>query len=308
MRLLFYNDFIPGVLKDGNVVGISDAIRDIPHVTPHDWMSGLIANFDRYRSNIEEHASHASGTPVGQVRLRPPLPKPVHIVCMAANYLENGALKEPRPINAFLKSSNSIIGDGDTIVMPPDKANIFHHEAELGLIVGKEATDVKAENVYDHVFGYTNFIDASARGLHRSSFLLGKSWNTFGPIGPYIVTADEVPDPQNLQVKLWSNGDLRQNYNTNDMGYSIPRSFEWACSIATLLPGDVIACGTNHQGLSAIQDGDKLEIEIADFGKLTVTVKDDLKRQWPRGIDQATADRVAGRSQTGGFGEPATPA
>ncbi len=307
MKLLFFNDFVPGVLKDGNVVDISEVIRDIPHVTPQDWMSGLIANFARYRDRLEEAANRSGGVPVGQVRLRPPLPKPIHIVAMAVNYLEDGAIKEPRPINAFLKSTNGVIGDGDTLILPPDKAHIFHHEAELGLVIGKEATDVKAADAYNHIFGYVNFIDGSARGLHQSSFFLGKSWNTFGPMGPYLVTADEVADPQSLPVRLWVNGDPRHDYSTSDMAYDIPRIMEWASSIATLSPGDLIACGTNHQGIGAIQDGDRMEMEIDGLGKLTILVKDELKREWPRGIDKATADRVAGRATTGGFGQPATP-
>ncbi|PKB68527.1 MAG: hypothetical protein BZY82_00645 [SAR202 cluster bacterium Io17-Chloro-G3] len=305
MKLLFYNDFVPGVLKGENVVDITNVIKDVSHVTPQDWMSGLISNFDQYKSDIETAVDKAAGIPVSQIRLRSPLPKPVHMVCMVGNYLENGALKLANPLNAFLKSSSSVIGNNDTVVLPPDKASIFHHEAELGIVVGNGATDVNSKDVWNHIFGYVNFIDVSARGLHPASFLWGKSWDTFGPIGPYIVTADEVADAQNLSVKLWVNGELRQNYTTADMGRDIPDTFEWVTTIASLTPGDIIACGTNHQGLSALQDGDKLEIEIADFGKLTVFVKDDLKREWPRGVDQATADRIAGRTQTGGFGAPA---
>ena len=308
MKLLFFNDFVPGVLKGETVVDISEAIREIPHVTPHDWMSGLIANFERYRARLEEVVEGATSIPLEEVRVRPPLPKPVHIVAMAVTYLENGALKEPRPLHAFLKSSNSVIGNGDTVVLPPDRADIFHHEAELALVVGKEAANVKAGEAYRHIFGYANFIDVSARGLHPASFLWGKSWNTFGPMGPFLVTADEVADPMDLRVRLRVNGDLRQDYSTGDLGHDIPHIFEWACSIATLLPGDIIACGTNHQDLGAIQDGDRIDMETAGLGTLAVTVRDDLKREWPRGIDEATADRMAGRTTTGGFGRPAEPA
>ena len=307
MKLCFFNDFIPGVLKNDRVVDVSDIIRDIPHVTLQDWVSGLIGNFEQYRARLEEAADRSRGIPVNQVRLRAPLPKPVHMVCMAANYLESGALREPRPLNAFLKSPNSVIGNGDTVVLPPDKANIFHHEAEVALVIGKEATDVKAADAYDYIFGYVNFIDVSARGLHEASFFWGKSWDTFAPMGPFLVTADEVKEPQDLPIKLWVNGELRQDYSTKDMGHDIAHTVEWCSSIATLLPGDLIACGTNHQGLSALQDGDKVEMEVSSFGKLTVSVRDDLKREWPRQIDQATADRVAGRTAAGGFGQATTP-
>ncbi|MCZ6891232.1 MAG: fumarylacetoacetate hydrolase family protein [Chloroflexi bacterium] len=309
MKLLFFDDFIPGVLRGDTVVDISRVIADIPHVTPHDWMSGLIAGFSRYRDRIEEALNASSpGVPVGEVRLRPPLPKPVNLVCMAANFLEDAAIKEPKPLNAFLKSPNCVIGNGDTVVLPPDKADIFHHEAELALVIGREAADVKAADAYSHIFGYVNFIDVSARGLHQNSLFIGKSWDSFGPMGPFLVTADEVPDPQHLPVKLWVNGELRQDYTTADMGVDIPHTFEWVTSIATLNPGDLLSCGTNHQGLSALQDGDRVEMEAAGLGRLTVTVRDDLKREWPRGIDRGTADRVAGRAKAGGFGRPTTPA
>ena len=101
-------------------------------------------------------------------------------------------------------------------------------------------------------------------------------------MGPAIVTADEVSDPQNLQVKLWVQGDLRQDYNTNDMGHTIKQTLAWITWITTLQPGDMVACGTNHRGLGPLQDGDKMEVEIADFGRLTNQVSDAKKRSWPR--------------------------
>lgn len=308
MKLLFYNDFIPAVLQGKTIVNISEAISDIPHVTPHDWMSGLIASFDQYRGKIEKIASASSGVPIDQVRIRPPLPKPVNLVCMAANFLEDAAIKEPKPLNAFLKSSSSIIGDGDTIVLPSDQADIFHHEAELAIVVGRESTNVTAADTYTHIFGYVNFIDVSARGLHENSLFLGKSWESFGPMGPFLVTADEVPKPQDLRVKLWVNGKLRQNYSTADMGVDIPHTFEWITAITTLNPGDLLSCGTNHQGLGALQHGDCVEMETEGLGRLTTAVRDDLKREWTREIDKGTADRVAGRAKEGGFGKPTTPA
>jgi len=297
MKLVFFDDFTLGVLKDGNVVDVSQAVRDVPHVTPQDLMNGVIAEFGRLRTRLEEAATKSAGVPTSQVRLRPPLPKPSKIVAMAANYLEFGARREnPPTINAFLKASSAVIGPGDTIVLPDAPATIFHHEAELGVVIGKEATAIKAENAYDYIFGYVNFIDASARGLHGHSFYWMKSWDTLAPMGPCIVTADEIADPQNLPVKLWVNGELRHDFPTSDMAYSIARCVEWSSMITTLEPGDIIATGTNHQGIGAIQDGDVIEMEIEGLERLVVHVKDDLKRAWPRGIDQATADWVAGRT------------
>jgi len=134
----------------------------------------------------------------------------------------------------------------------------------------------------DYIFGYTNFIDGSARGLPAGGFFHMKSRDTFAPIGPYIVTADEIRDPQKLQIRLWNNGTLMQNFNTDDMAHKIPRCIEWVSAIHTLEPGDVLATGTNHRGLNPFHDGDKVEIEIEKVGRLRFNVKDELKRTWAR--------------------------
>ena len=302
MKLVMFNDFVPGVLDGNRVVDISSAVSDIPHMSPQELMSGIIANFDSLKGGIEDLVSSSDGVDRSDVRLRSPLPKPTQIVAMAANYMEHGAREAPAPINAFLKSSNSIIGDGDTLVLPDAPAAIFHHEAELGVVIGTEAKNVAAADAYQYIFGYVNFIDGSARGVGGNSFFQGKSWDTFGPVGPCLVTADEVDDPQNVNIRLWVNGRLRQDFSTSDMAYNIARCIEWASGITTLEPGDILATGTNHQGLGAMQDGDVIEMHIDGLDKLTINVRDDLKREWPREIDQATADFAAGRTTSGGFG------
>src|SRR5246127_3298361 len=104
-----------------------------------------------------------------------------------------------------------------------------------------------------------------------------KARETFAPIGPYIVTADEITNPQKLQVKLWVNGTLKQNFNTDDMAHKIPRCIEWMSSIHPMEPGDILATGTNHRGLSAFMDGDVVELETEGLGRLKFNVKDDLK-------------------------------
>ena len=109
-----------------------------------------------------------------------------------------------------------------------------------------------------------------------------KGRHTFAPIGPYLVTADEIANPQNLQVTLTNNGIVQQNFNTDDMAQQIPRIIEWVSSIHELSPGDVIATGTNHRGLSAFQDGDKIELEVEGLDTLRFNIRDDLKRAWPR--------------------------
>ena len=285
MKLLYYDDFKLGVLKGDSVVDVSGVVKDIPHTSPHDLINRLIEGFSQHRGRLEEAVERGSGVPVSQVRIRPPLPKPYNIEAMAVNYMEDGTRERPASIDAFHKSSSCVIGNGDTMVLPDVPATIFEGEAELALVISKRATKVRAEDAYDYIFGYLNFIDGSSRGFQpdgRHSFYWGKSWDTFAPIGPYLITADEVPDPQNLQVRLWVNETLKQNFNTSDMAHKIPRVVEWVSSLHTLEPGDIIATGTNHRGLSAFQDGDKIEIETEGLGRLHFDVRDDLERTWAR--------------------------
>jgi len=284
MKLLFFDDFKLGVLKGDAVVDVSDVVRSIPHTGPHNLLSGLIERFADYKGRLEEAAQRGQGVAVSQVRIRPPVPKPYNIVCMAVNYMEDGTRSEPAPINAFHKSPNSVIGHGDTMVLPDAPATIFEGEAELALVIGKPASHVRSAEAMDYIFGYLNFIDGSARGLipTNNSFYQMKSRDTFAPMGPYLVTADEIPDPLKLQVRLWVNGILKQNYNTSDMAHKIPRVIEWISSIHSLEPGDVVATGTNHRGLSAFQNEDVIEIETEGLGRLRFNVRDDLQRTWGR--------------------------
>ena len=284
MKLLYFDDFKLGVLKGDAVIDVSPTVRDIPHAGPHDLISGLIVRFADYRRRLEEAVERERGVPLGQVRIRPPLPKPDNIVAMAVNYMEDGTRAEPAPLNAFHKSPNAVIGDGDTMVLPDVPATIFEGEAEVAVVIGKRASHVGAADAMAHVFGYLNFIDGSARGLLPSgnTFYQMKSRDTFAPMGPYLVTADEVADPHRLQVRLWVNGALKQNFNTSDMAHKIPRCIEWVSGIHTLEPGDVLATGTNHRGLSAFQNGDLIELETEGLGRLRVHVRDDLKRTWAR--------------------------
>jgi 2-keto-4-pentenoate hydratase/2-oxohepta-3-ene-1,7-dioic acid hydratase in catechol pathway len=284
MKLLFFDDFRLGVLQGDQVVDVSDVVKDIPHFEPQHLIRGLIERFEDYRGRLEQAAARGQGRPVAQVRVRPPLPRPSNIVCMAVNYMEDGTRSEPAPINAFMKSPNAIIGPGDTMVLPDAPATIFEGEAEVALVIGKSATGVSADRAMDYVFGYVNFIDGSARGLPpmQNSFYQMKSRDTFAPIGPYLVTADEIPNAQKLAIKLWNNGTLYQSFNTDDMAHKIPRCIEWATSIHSLEPGDILATGTNHRGLNPFMDGDTVELETEGLGRLRFSVKDQLGRTWAR--------------------------
>lgn len=284
MRLCYFNDFRLGVVKGENVVDITDAVKDLPHLHTRDLVIALIDKWDSYKPKVEKAANEGKGVPLSGVKLRAPVPRPGNIVCMAVNYMEDGTLKEKPHINAFHKAANAVIGDGDTMVLPDAAATIFEGEAELALVIGKRATRVSQADAMKYVFGYTCFIDGSARNLPPTNnvFFQAKSRDTFAPIGPVLVTADEIPDPQNLDITLTNNGKVFQKFNTNDMAHQIPRCIEWASSIHTLEPGDVVATGTNHRGLNPYMDGDKIELTIEKIGTLHVNVKDDLKRTWQR--------------------------
>jgi 2-keto-4-pentenoate hydratase/2-oxohepta-3-ene-1,7-dioic acid hydratase in catechol pathway len=284
MKLAYFNDYQLGVVKGDTIVDVSGLVKDIPHTGPHNLISGLIERFADYRPRLEDAAARGQAIPLASVKIRPPLPKPVNIECMAVNYMENGTLKEPAPINGFHKSPSAVIGQDDTMVLPDVPAGIFEGEAELAVVIGKRASHVRAADAMNYVFGYTNFIDGSARALPPPGnvFYQMKSRDTFAPIGPYLVTADEIKDPHRLPVRLWVNGTLKQNFNTDDMAHNIPRCIEWVTSIHTLEPGDILATGTNHRGLSAFQDGDRVELECEGLGRLRINVRDDLKRTWAR--------------------------
>src|SRR5476649_1829537 len=284
VKLCYFNDYRLGVIKGDTVVDITDAVKDLPHRDTRDLIVGLIADWEARKAKVEKAAADGKGVPLSGVRLRAPVPRPGNIDCMAVNYMEDGTLKEKPAINAFHKAATAVIGDGDTMVLPDVPAGIFEGEAELALVIGKRAKNVSQADAMKHIFGYTCFIDGSARGLPPPGnvFFQMKSRTTFAPMGPWLVTADEIPDPQKLAIELKNNGVSMQKFNTDDMAHQIPRCIEWLSSIHTLEPGDVVATGTNHRGLNSFMDGDKVELTIEKVGTLKFNVKDELKRTWAR--------------------------
>ena len=268
MKLCYFNDFRLGVIKGDQVVDITDAVKDLPHRDTRDLILGVIEHWDTYKVRVEKAGNEGKGVPLSGVRLRAPVPRPGNIDCMAVNYMEDGTLKEKPAINAFHKASTAVIGDGDTMVLPDAPASIFEGEAELALIIGKRAKNVSQADAMKYIFGYTCFIDGSARGLPPPGnvFFQMKSRETFAPLGPY----------------LKNNGVTMQKFNTDDMAHQIPRCIEWLSSIHTLEPGDVVATGTNHRGLNSFMDGDKIELTIEKVGTLRFNIKDEHKRTWAR--------------------------
>jgi 2-keto-4-pentenoate hydratase/2-oxohepta-3-ene-1,7-dioic acid hydratase in catechol pathway len=278
----------PGVWTDGGVVDVSAATAELVAPSPQHLMEQVIDNFDALRPDLERLAARSLALPLDVIRLRPPLPRPGKILACIGNYWEHEQ-REPRPLNMFLKNSDAVIGPDDTIVLPElTEPYMFQHEAELAIVMRGPAKSVKAADWRKAVFGYTGLIDVSARAEARFTWRrgswMGKSFDTFAPLGPCIATADEIEDPNKLWVKFWNNGDLRHDYVTDDMEHPVPVLVEWATAIMTMHSGDVIACGTNHEGLGPLQDGEVCEIEVEKVGRMTVHVRDPLKRQWERGI------------------------
>ena len=276
----------PGLLTERGVVSVASTVErgHMPQLT----MQSLIDDFDRLQPALERLAAEGEALPLDTVRLRAPLPRPGKILCCIANYWEH-AQREARPLNMFLKNPEAVVGPGDTIILPEfTEPWIFMHEAELALVIKGPAKKVNQADWRSAVFGYTCLIDVSARGEGRRTWKagswLGKSFDTFAPIGPCIATADEIPEPNDLVVRFWNDGQLRHNYNTDDMEHRVPELVEFASTIMTLNSGDLIACGTNHEGLGALQDGETVEIEIEPIGRMSLKVADPLKRSWERGI------------------------
>jgi len=273
-----------GVMKGEGVVDVTDSVADLPHLDPRGLINAVIAAFETARPRIEDAVGSQPTIPLGDVTLRPPLPLPRQIDCMARNYMEDGTLAEPPAINGFHKSPSAIIGPGDTMMLGDVPAGVFEGEAELALVIGKRARNVSQADAMDHVFGYMNFIDGSARDLPPAGnvFFQVKSRETFAPIGPYLVTADEIADPHDLPVKLTVNGTVMQDFNTSDMAHKIPRCIEWLSAMHTLEPGDIVATGTNHRGLNPFMDGDHVTLEVGPLGVLRIGVSDPLQRSWAR--------------------------
>src|SRR6516162_1282307 len=190
----------PGVLTDRGVVSIAGSVER--SYTPQLTMQTLIDAFDRLRPALEREAARGEALPLGSVRLLPPLPRPGKILCCIANYWEH-AQREARPLNMFMKNPEAVVGPGDTIVLPEfTEPWIFMHEAELALVIKGPAKKVKAENWRSAVFGYTGMIDVSARAEGRRTWKagswLGKSFDTFAPLGPCLATLDEIPNPNDV--------------------------------------------------------------------------------------------------------------
>ena len=158
-----------------------------PYHTPQELIQMVIKDFENLRPTIENTVRHGTVTALDSISFKAPVPRPGQLVCLAGNYIEPDSPSRG-DFNAFLKSPTGIIATQDTVELPEADVTVFHFEPELAIVIGKTAKHLTEENALDFVFGYTQFIDVSARGL-PGGFFLGKSWHTFAPMGPILVTA-----------------------------------------------------------------------------------------------------------------------
>jgi 2-keto-4-pentenoate hydratase/2-oxohepta-3-ene-1,7-dioic acid hydratase in catechol pathway len=277
VRLVVFDESRLGLLRDGAVVDVSDLVGAGGADWPPVFLLRAIADFDRLRPRLAEAVERRPGIPLDRVRLRAPVVFPSKVIAAPVNYRLH--IEEMRPVvkgelhaieryGVFLKAPSSVVGPEATIELPfPDRRT--DHEVELGVVIGRMARDVAMADAMRHVFGYTGVMDITVRGDEDRS--TRKSFDTFTPVGPVLVTADEIPDPHGLQLQLWVNGERRQNGNTRDMIWNVPKLVEYASHVMTLNPGDLLSTGT-PDGVGPLKPGDEVTIDVDRVGRMSVRV------------------------------------
>jgi acylpyruvate hydrolase len=266
--VLFGEEIVPASAIDAN----ADSVRGLLEV--HD-AGGLAALADRASAS-------ATRLPQAQVRLLAPVPDPEKIICMGLNYrdhAEEGKQEIPEHPRWFAKFANSLVGDGEAIVLPAAHPDFVDYEAELAVVIGRTAHAVGEEQALDHVAGAMPFNDVSARDLQLQNPLWtsGKAIDTFAPCGPALVTLEEAGDLQNLTLRTLIDGEVVQEGSTRDMIFSVAQMVAWLSRTITLVPGDIIATGTpaGVGGIKGIflRDGNTVEVEVEGLGTVSNPVR-----------------------------------
>ena len=279
MRLYCFDDLRIGV--GAGSAALVDVTSLVDDVAPSARMAAVIAGWPRLRERFEEAATDEIVRSLSDVTLRAPLPAPRNVIAAPVNYRRHqeemggdagvyaGAeIATIETYAGFVKASSSVIGPDQPIRLPfPERR--FDHEAEVGVVIGPRAASVGRDRAMDHVFGYVPLLDITMRGPEDRSYR--KSFDTFTPIGPAIVTADEVFDPAAIAFELTVGGELRQHANTRDLIYDIPRLVELYSAGTVLEPGDLIATGT-PEGVGQIIPGDEVVLRLDGIGCLTMLV------------------------------------
>jgi 2-keto-4-pentenoate hydratase/2-oxohepta-3-ene-1,7-dioic acid hydratase in catechol pathway len=287
---------LPGILleDEGRIVPLAPLLRDLG-VGESD-MTPVLGVLPLLRSALESRAGRVVELELADVRLGPPVPRPSKIVVCGVNYasqvLEARATTggiAPRHPPLGLKPPTALSGPYDAIVRPPE-ADELDHEAELAVVIGVAGRRISRDRALEHVAGYMCAQDLSAHDVMRGDtdlspaylqIVRGKSFDSFCPTGPWLLTADEVPDPGDLRIRCWLNDELRQDASTAEMIVDVPGLVEWVSSSMTLLPGDVLLTGTPAgMGIGSVpprflRDGDVLRTAITGLGEMRNEVRDE---------------------------------
>jgi len=277
MRIARFDNNRIGVVQNNGIQDVTGALEQLPaHRYPFPRQDALIANLE-----ILENATTVRVVPLSRVELLSPVANPGKIMAAPVNYkkhleealadkgIHHGNLvNEIHKAGIFLKATSSVVGPGEGVTLVhTDRRN--DHEVELAVVIGKEGRDIAAANALEFVAGYCIGLDMTIRGTEDRSFR--KSPDSYTVLGPWLVTADEIPDPGALEVSISVNGTERQRANTRELILSVPELIAWASSFYTLYPGDVLLTGT-PQGVGPVRPGDMMVAAIERIGEMRVGV------------------------------------
>ncbi|MFQ5682637.1 MAG: fumarylacetoacetate hydrolase family protein [Candidatus Binatia bacterium] len=277
MIIAIFDGFRMGVVEGEEIVDVTDGL---PHYDPgfsaNFWVR-MCQGFETIRSTFEILAREGQRKSLSQVHLEAPILNPSKIIAAAANYAahvtemrkRSGTQSWLNQFGVFLKAPSSIIGPGEPLILPNVPGREIHHESELALVIGKGGKHISEADAMDHVLGYTIAIDVTVRGEGDRS--RRKSYDGFTPVGPWLVTADEISNPHDLDIKLWVDGDLKQEVNSSGMLVKIPAMIAYASDVMTLYPGDLISTGA-PPGVGEIHPGETMVVEISKIGRLEIPI------------------------------------
>jgi 2-keto-4-pentenoate hydratase/2-oxohepta-3-ene-1,7-dioic acid hydratase in catechol pathway len=272
MRLASFGDDRIGVIVDDQIFDVTPVLGSAASgLSP---MRRLIQRFDELAPALSDLSPYAA-QPLAEVSLRTPVSDPSKIVAAPVNYrdhmVEMSQQAHIGALGVFLKAPSSVLDPGGTIQLPYDDRR-FDHEGELAFVIGRPARDVAPADALDYVFAYTALLDITMRGGEDRS--TRKSFDTFTPIGPWLVTSDEFGDPRAADLRCLVNDQVRQQENTAQLIWGVAELLAYASSVMTLLPGDVLTTGT-PAGVGPIVAGDRVDVEISRIGRLSVAVAAD---------------------------------